>query len=173
MPVALTPRPQPGDLITAEWMDRLARASEDLYQQVDLLSRRLAALEAGGGKRGPDLVQVEPNRFKDFVDRIRGADVAILAEPDKGKRLERAKELWMEERQNVVLDDDLKQSQEITEREWVLIGTAAGIKPSDVPVALATTFPTASRAITNEFGSAITELDTYANLSSGRIGFTG
>ncbi len=170
MPVSLTPRPQPGDLITADWMNRLASASEELYAQMDRLSQRLAALEKGGGKQGPELVPVDPNLFKNFVNKLR-VDESILTERDKTKRLERAKAIWLEQRKDIVLDDEVKQSQEITEPEWLLIGTAAGIKPSDVPDALAQSFPTSSFAVTQQFGSTIHELDTFANLSTGVIGF--
>jgi hypothetical protein len=171
VPVSLTPRPQPGDLITSDWTGRLADAITELYAQVEALSRRLAVLEQGGGRQVPELVPVDPNRYKEWVDKIRGTDIKILDEPDKAKRLDKVKELWMEERKKIVLDDDLKMTGEITEQEWLLLGTAAGIKPSEVPIALATKYPATSRAVTAEFGNAIVEFDSYANLTEGQLGF--
>ena len=171
MPVSLTPRPQPGDLITAEWMGRLADAIGELNTQVEAISRRLSVLEQGGGRAVPELVPVDSDRFKLFVESLRGGDVKILQEPDKTKRLQLAKDRWMEERKEVLLDDDAKLSQEITEQEWLLLGTAVGIKPSQVPQVLETKYPASSRAVKSEFGEAIVELDNYANLTEGKFGF--
>ena len=171
MPVSLTPRPQPGDLITAEWMTRLADAIGELYTQVEAVSRRVALLEQGGGRRVPELVPVDPDKFKSFVDSIRGGNIKILSEPDKSKRMELVKDAWLAQRNDVLLDEDLKSSQELTEQEWVLLGTAAGIKPSDVPNVLATKYPSSSRAVKSEFGDSMFELDNYANLTEGKIGF--
>jgi hypothetical protein len=171
VPVSLTPLPQPGDLITADWMARLANAIEDVDDRLEALSRRVAVLEQGGGRRIPELVSVDPNKFKAFVDSIRGGDVKILQEADKSKRLEKVKELWMQERKQVLLDEDIKATDEITEQEWLLLGTAAGIKPSEVPQALAVKYPSSARAVNTEFGGAIVEFDSYANLTEGKLGF--
>jgi hypothetical protein len=171
VPVSLTPLPQPGDLITADWMARLATAIEDLDDRLEALSRRVAVLEQGGGRQVPELVPVDPGRFKQFVDSIRGGDIKILQEADKSKRLEKVKELWMQQRKEVLLDEDIKASQEITEQEWLLLGTAAGIKPSEVPQALAVKFPASARAVSTEFGGAIAEFDSFANLTEGKLGF--
>ena len=171
MPVSLTPRPQPGDIITADWMARLADAIGELYTQTEGLSRRLALLEQGGGRRVPELVSVNPDKFKNFVEEIRGGNLMLLNEPDKSKRIDKAREMWLERRQDVLLDDDLKSSQELTEQEWVLLGTAVGIKPSDVPRVLATKYPSSSRAVVTEMGDSIYELDNFANLTEGKIGF--
>ena len=105
------------------------------------------------------------------MDSIRGGNVKILSEPDKSKRMELVKDAWLAQRNDVLLDDDLKSSQELTEQEWVLLGTAAGIKPSDVPNVLATKYPSSSRAVKSEFGDSMFELDNYANLTEGKIGF--
>jgi len=169
VPVSLTPRPQPGDLITAEWMDRLARANEDLYGQIEVLSRRLAVLEQGGGKQGPEILHIDPNKFRVFVDRIR-TDDRILEVADPAARLEKVRDLWLAERENTILDENVKSAKEVTSAEWMLLGPAAGIAPSNVSTVLATSRPDTAAAVNIRFGDTAHELDTFANLSTGLIG---
>lgn len=170
MPVSLTPRPQPGDLITAEWMDRLARASEELYARLDALSNRLAVLEKGGGAEGPPLVSVDANILQDFIREAR-VTKKILDINDKVMRLETLSEMWLEHRDELVIDDDVKRSKELTPEEWIMLGAIAGIKPTAVPDVLAATLPTTARAVATELGPGLIELDRFANLTTGTIGW--
>jgi hypothetical protein len=173
VPVSLPPPPQPGDLITADLLVRLADAVRDVDTRLESVSRRLAILEQGGGRIVPELVPLDTNKFRGFVEELRGANVAILDEPDKSKRLERVKDLWLERRQDILLDDDMKHTAELTEAEWVVLGTAAGIKPSEVAQTLSATRPTSAQAVRTQFGQSAFELDNFANLSQGFIGLSG
>ena len=165
----LEPRPRPGDLITADWMDRIATAIQVDFRDIDDLRRRVSLLENLVGRRRPQIVAVDTNRFNDWVVKIRGSDVKILEVADKSARLEKAKDLWIEEREKVVLDDAVKKVKEPTEEEWVIIGTAAGILPSEVPVLLRKDFPATSRAIDSKLGTTLGEFDAFADLTTGKI----
>ena len=171
MAVTLTPRPRPGDLITADWMDRLASALEEHDKELADLRRRLAVLEKGGGKRGPEILQVDPNKYTKFIDDIRGGQIKVLDIADKSDRLEKAAEEYLKGRNDFVLDDEVKRSRELTEEEWIVVGTAAGIKPSEVPQILSDTRPVTAKAIDAKLGDQVRDLDSYANLTSGKLGF--
>lgn len=164
-------RPKPGDLITSALVGQLIDALEAHGAAIEELRRRLAVLEAGGGRKGPEVVAVDPGRFKDFIGKLRD-DEKVLQVTDKADRLEKAAQVYLQDRDTLLLDDELKASKELTEEEWVMIGTAAGIKPSDVPGVLANTRPVAARGIVTKLGDVVGDLDAYANLSRGTIGLT-
>lgn len=169
MPVVLPPAPQPGDLITADLINRIADAARDLDLRLESLTRRVALLEQGGGRLIPQLVPLDENKYKLFVEKLR-TDRKILDEPDTNKRLELAADLWLQERQDIVLDAGIRRTNELTEGEWVLLGAAAAIKPSDVASTLEVTRPTSAQAIRTQFGKIAPDLDAFANLNSGFIG---
>jgi len=169
VPVVLPPAPQPGDLITADLINRIADAARDLDIRLESLTRRVALLEQGGGKLIPQLVPLDEGKYKLFVEKLR-TDRKILDEPDTNKRLELAADLWLKERNDIVLDAGIKRTNELTEGEWVLMGTIAAVKPSEVATALAVTRPTSAQAIRVQFDKIAPDLDAFANLSTGFIG---
>ena len=166
MPIALTPRPQPGDLITASWNDTLATNIEELQRQVTELSKRLAVLESGSGRRPP--VKYNP-RLEVFIKDLRGPG-KILEVGNLAERLEVAHGKYLEKRQDFVEGDEVL-SRELTATEWVKVGAAAGIAPSELPRVMTTVFPTAAQGVEAELGGKLSGLDDFRDVTSGLIGF--
>lgn len=169
MPVTLTPRPQPGDLITADWMGRLADAIVELQNSIAELNRRLAVLEAGAGRRLPQLVDLNGSKFDDFLTGLRVSDFTKIK--DDGIRLEKAAEAFRKQREDLVLDDAVSATSELSPGEWLVVGAAAGIRPSKLPDVLGERYPTSASAVKSELGDQIFQLDGFTDLSKGRIGF--
>jgi len=170
MPVNLTTRPEPGGLITADTMLALIAAVETLQTQMADVQRRLVILEQGGFRKPPKLIPILPDKYKDFVTKVRGGDIKILEEPDKLKRLETIADLYKDDRGEFTLDDEIART-ELTAEEWIIAGTAAGVKPSQVATILETKYPTTAAAINAKLGDQTVELDSYADIGTGRIGF--
>ena len=168
MPVVLPPAPQPGDLITADLINRIADAARDLDLRLESLTRRVALLEQGGGRLIPQLVPLDENKYKLFVEKLR-TDRKILDEPDTNKRLELAADLWLQERKDVVLDPGIKRTNELTRANgccWGGRGDQAlrgRVGAGGHPAHLGPGRPHPVR-------QARADLDAFANLDSGFIG---
>lgn len=166
MPVQLTPRPQPGDLITAEWMNRLADAIAELQGQVEALDARLDKLEkpkvVGPGIKVP----WDPSKFGDFfatLDDVRRKD-------DPRERLVETIKRYNDVRAEVG-GGELRG--ELSDAEILNLFPAAGLSPTEGVETLKTIDPIASSSLTRTVeasGSRFLSLDLKTDLSKGTIG---
>src|SRR3954452_825207 len=159
MPVSLSTRPEPGGLITADTMLSLIASIETLQNQMADVMRRLVIVEQGGFRKGPHLVDVNREKYTDFIKKARTQE-KILDEKDKLVRLEKIGELYQEDRGDFTLGDEIE-LKELTAQEWILAGTAAGVKPSQVAMILEDKYPTTAAAINAQLGDQTVELDSY------------
>lgn len=169
MPVMLNTRPEPGGLITADTMLSLIQAIETLQSQMEAVLRRLAIVEQGGFRKDPHLVPINPGKFTEFIKKVRGGDIKILEEKDKLARLEKIAELYQADRDDFFIDE--VERRELSPEDWIVAGTAAGVKPSQIAIILQDKYPTTAAAIDTKLGDQASELDSYANLETGTIGF--
>ena len=173
MPVSLTPRPQPGDLITADWMAPLADAIGELYTQVEAAlaaASPCSSRAAAGGFRSSSRSTRTSSRASSTTSAA--ATSRSSPSPTSPSASSKVKELWL----------DAAPGRAARRRPQVEPGAhragvgAAGhggrhqaVGRADV---LATKYPSSSRAVMSEFGDSMYELDNYANLTEGKIGFT-
>jgi hypothetical protein len=165
VPVQLTPRPQPGDLITAEWMNRLADAIAELQGQVEALDARLDKLERP--KLPPVGIKVpwDPTRFDDFIVGIRDKD--ILKITNERERFERVLGEYLDVR------DELsggKLTGDITPQELINLAPAAGLSVTKGTQVLAEIDPVAAKQVTETIAESGTSgLALNAKISEGKI----
>lgn len=169
MPVDLSPRPQPGDLITSDWMGRLVSAIEELQRTTTDLSRRLAVIEQSGGRKFPELVPVKPTKLKDWLSKLRDED-GVLDIADKESRLKLVADKYLEARGDFILDDEVMGTDEITAREWPQVIAAAGLETDEGMRLLSKSRPSSVEAIRSTLGGELDVIKGYADPSTGMIG---